>query len=1288
MLSERAQRERTGGAERTETTSRSRRRPPANEQDGSSRVQSLQETVGNRGVQELYRRGRLDAPGDGEQPVALPDRVRGRVETAGAERDGEGSEPAALGASGPTADGGPAPAAGPGRAGGGGTGGGEARPEAAPEGAAEPATEEAGSEAEAEAAQEPEAEPAAEGEAAAGEVAGAPTVPGAAVEDASPSSPEEDPEFQAVVEQVERVAAREQVHPPAEAASAEAQAAADGPPNEVERMAAANQVTEMAQVAETVEEGPPPFDKEAFKAELLRKVDAVYPDTLEDVEEFKDEDNLAPVKSDLAETVDQTKQQAEGPIKSKAEETPDTAGLESKPTKELEPPKPGTPPPGVGAARAAPKPKPEATVSTPFRERSESLEQQLAATGVPEETLANSGDPEFVAAVESKRAAQEHAAQAPTEYRQHEQSVLSSARAEAETEAETQTTTMHGDRSQLLTQVESLQERTSSADTQKRAEITARFQEIYDETNQRVEARLARLDENVNTTFDQGAEEAVRIFEDYVDQEMRAYKEERYSGVTGTFLQVTDWAEITTLPDEVERFYAEGRRRFLEKMNATVDRVASIVETGLTDAHDLVTEGRRRVEEARAALPASLQEIGAAAASDIQGQFDQLEQTVEAKKDQLITSLAQKYAERLEHVDSRIEELKAANRAWYEKAWDAVAGVAQTILRLRDMLLGVLSKAASAVTTIVRDPIGFLGNLVDGVAQGLNNFVEDIWTHLQTGLIEWLTGAVAEAGIQLPDTWDLAGIFSLVMQILGLTYENIRAQAVEVLGEETVSALEGTFEIFRVMLTEGIAGLWRYVQQKLGDLKAMVMDRIRDLIATQVIEAGIDWILGLLGPVGAFVKACRAIYDMVTFFVDRARQVFALVDAVLDSVLAIAQGNLAGAAALVEDALARSIPVLIGFLANLLGLGDLPDRIRGVVEAVQRPIDQAIQWVLEKAKEAVARLGGLLGFGGDEAKVPGTAEEEPAETAGTEDRLLLDTFSEAGEEHSIFVDLDGGAQVMVASGTPREVPPLLDHLESRVGDLSDPNDQKQATDHIAKARTVYSQIPVEQIKVQRRTPEGEVRTVSTTPSPPPSVQQAIAKSDALGHSLGVLFRLFHYGRELPAESKASMNMFVEITIAAGASDAPAGGSAIPPAPREGAPFSERGWREGHGGTVASREQTGGETRLTAQTWSMGEGERKEDYTTHAERHFVAWFRQQSWAENVTAIEIHNRPLSPCTHCADLLAGLLRDHPNIRTALLFWEEPYVQARIGTTQKTLKDLQAAGWVVHPGPGQIPK
>ena len=48
----------------------------------------------------------------------------------------------------------------------------------------------------------------------------------------------------------------------------------------------------------------------------------------------------------------------------------------------------------------------------------------------------------------------------------------------------------------------------------------------------------------------------------------------------------------------------------------------------------------------------------------------------------------------------------------------------------------------------------------------------------------------------------------------------------------------------------------------------MVLDAIFDFIKEKVIIAGVTWIIGLLNPASAFFKACKAIYDIVMFFVE------------------------------------------------------------------------------------------------------------------------------------------------------------------------------------------------------------------------------------------------------------------------------------------------------------------------------------------------------------------------------------------------------------------------------------
>ena len=216
----------------------------------------------------------------------------------------------------------------------------------------------------------------------------------------------------------------------------------------------------------------------------------------------------------------------------------------------------------------------------------------------------------------------------------------------------------------------------------------------------------------------------------------------------------------------------------------------------------------------------------------------------------------------------------------------------------------------------------------------------------------------------------------LVLQILGLTWQNIRRIAVEIVGEPIVRALEMFAEPVIVLVREGPAGLWKWIKEKLSDLKSMLLDEIQSWLITNVVEAGIKWIIGLLTPVGAFIKACKAIYDIVMFFVERRKQIADLVKAVTESVGAIAKGSLGAAAQRVEDALARAIPVAIGFLAE-------PARPRTTSarrsptssRRIRKPVEQAIRWLIGKAVDLVKAAGKLLGIGKDEGSKEGTEHD-------------------------------------------------------------------------------------------------------------------------------------------------------------------------------------------------------------------------------------------------------------------------------------------------------------------------
>ena len=234
----------------------------------------------------------------------------------------------------------------------------------------------------------------------------------------------------------------------------------------------------------------------------------------------------------------------------------------------------------------------------------------------------------------------------------------------------------------------------------------------------------------------------------------------------------------------------------------------------------------------------------------------------------------------------------------------------------------------------------------------------------------WLFGAIGRAGIQLPKSFDIAGIFDLVMQVLGLTYRQIRARVVKLVGEKVVTKLEQTVDVFKVLVTEGIPGLWKWIKDKVGDLEEMVIGGIKTFIIEKVIKAGITWLIAFLNPAAAFIKACKMIYDVIMFIIERGSEIMDFVRSILDSIGAIAKGNIGIVAQKVEDSLARALPLAISFLASLLGLGGISEKIQSIIHKVQAPIGKAVDTVVMGAVKGAKKL-----FGGAAKWVKGKAKK-------------------------------------------------------------------------------------------------------------------------------------------------------------------------------------------------------------------------------------------------------------------------------------------------------------------------
>ncbi len=765
-----------------------------------------------------------------------------------------------------------------------------------------------------------------------------------------------DPRFQKVMDKLQQSATKGKQHPPAGKKAAEAQAAAQPPANEKLAGAQANKVDTMKE-AETGKPQPSSF-LEMLRAEIQK----VMPKKTEDAKDFMKGDDKQQLKGTMTGNVNQQKDAAAGGMKSASDQPPDTGSVEGKPVTPLPSEPAPAAPPAIGAAEALPAPKPDSEVS--LQQGKQNAEQSLSDAKVTPQQLQKANDPRFSAVLTAKQAADKQADSAPQQYRASEQQTIAQSAARAVSDEKGGLAAMQSQQGKSGAAIKARQLTAKEKDELERKKVTDRIQAIFDKTKATVDKKLASLETDVAALFDKGADAAVAKMKDYVEKRF----DDRYSGF-GAALWLKD--KLLPLPPEVKAWFDQAHQVFMRDLDALVVQVANMVEGRLKEAKDEIAKGQKEISDYVAGLPANLQAVGKAAEQEMKGRFDELRQGVDDKKNDLAQSLAQRYKDAYDKGAAALKEMKDAHKSLYEKMRDALLEVIEVLRNFKNRVMGMLKKGQETIDLIVADPIGFLKNLLNAIKQGINQFKDNIWEHLKAGFMKWLFGSLANAGITLPKDLSLPSILMLVLQVLGLTYAKLRAKAVKLIGERNVAIIEKIFELLKALWDGGPAALWEKLKEFLSDLKQMVIDAIQDWIVTSIVKAAITKLATMFNPVGAIIQAIITIYNTVMFFIERINQILDFVEAIINSVHKIATGDIGSAAKWVEQALARTIPIIIGFLARLLGLSGITEKIVSTIKKVQAKVDEAVDKVIEKIVGFVKKL-----FGGGKGKADDRTEAQ------------------------------------------------------------------------------------------------------------------------------------------------------------------------------------------------------------------------------------------------------------------------------------------------------------------------
>ena len=287
---------------------------------------------------------------------------------------------------------------------------------------------------------------------------------------------------------------------------------------------------------------------------------------------------------------------------------------------------------------------------------------------------------------------------------------------------------MHGARPAQIGAVVGEQVGTMSRDAAERTRITSTINTIKDNTKSDVMTILDEMETAATELFEEGLENAEDAYDD-------AFEEAK--GGIGTWL--TTWGD--DWDEHIEESLATAHEEYLAEVDKAIDKVADCVDGKLAKAKQRVTDGLAEVQRFVDGLDESVRQYGDEALDNVTAEFEAMSSEIDQRRDRLINKLTQQYKASYERMSAREEQLRAENQSLWTRVYNATVGLIKKIIEFKDMLLGALGKAADVIGYIIKHPIEFLGNLVSGVMLGLENFMGNILTHLQKGLMDWLFGS-------------------------------------------------------------------------------------------------------------------------------------------------------------------------------------------------------------------------------------------------------------------------------------------------------------------------------------------------------------------------------------------------------------------------------------------------------------------------------------------------------------------------------------------------------------------
>ena len=646
------------------------------------------------------------------------------------------------------------------------------------------------------------------------------------------------------------------------------------------------------------------------------------------------------------------------------------AGDPGQPGQPIEPPGGAAPTPSLDADSDAPDPVPDQDASLDADAADTQAKAADAGMDTDPAKLVKSGP--VAEARDAQGELEQTAKEDPAKVLAQQQATLGKAGADMAALQKSALDSLAASRSSTVAGTGGQQHKMVGSEESMRLQAGNQAQAIFTDAQNKVGALLQPLAQTAMQKWDAGVAIASGKFKQAL-KEVEDWLKQRHGGGWGAIVSV--WDDVAGLPSWVTEKYAAAEQVFGNEICDTARQISTEVNGVIMACEAIVADARSKINSVFASLPAGLQSWAAGEQAKFGQQLDGLTQHAHEVQSNFTRDLVKTATQSFQDVRDQLHALREQAKGLVGKVLDAidrfVKDPAKFIIEGLLEILGippaafwaVVAKVQKVVKDIADDPMKFANNLMKAVGQGFSQFFDHILTHLLKGFINWLTGGLASVGVTLPKDASLKSIVTFILQLMGITWPRIRKLLVKHIGEKNVALIEKVYNIVANLIALGPEGVFEMIKEKLNPeniLKTVIKAAV-DYTVKAVIKAVSVRILLLFNPAGAIFQALEAIYKVLKWIFVNAARIFHLVETIVNGIADIIAGSIGGMANAVEGALAQLIPPVIDFLADYLGFGDLPDKVRDTIVDLQawveEKLDEVIGWLVEKGKALLESLG-------------------------------------------------------------------------------------------------------------------------------------------------------------------------------------------------------------------------------------------------------------------------------------------------------------------------------------------